>query len=103
MRATDKTADQIKLIMQLKHRQMLNAIQDDLEKQFKKLPNDDNKSTQWELKDINEVRLPHVTQETLVYSKSIDPAVVNADEEYDAVTQAFEHATRKENIIKLLK
>jgi hypothetical protein len=103
MRATDNLADQLKLIMQLKHRQILNRLGDSLEAGFKKLPNDDNKSTQWELQDIINVKMPHKTQETLIFDKSIDPAVLKAEEEIDAVTAAFDELTSKENVIKLLK
>ena len=103
MKATDNLATQLKIIMQLKHQQIINRLNDSFQDGLKKLAGDDNKSTQWELQDTNEVRLPHRTQVTLAFNKSVDPTVVDVEGEIEAAKAAFDDMSSKENVIKLLR
>jgi hypothetical protein len=103
MRATDNLATQLKLIMQLKHQQILNRLRDSFENGLENLASDDNKSTKWELQKIIDTKLPHQMQETLVFNKNIDPAVVDAKAEMEAAAAAFNDLSSKEKVIKLLR
>lgn len=103
MRATDNLATQLKLIMQLKHQQILNRLRDSFENGLEQLAGDDNKSTKWELQKIIDAKLPHQMQETLVFNKNIDPAVVDAKTEMEAAAAVFNDLSSKEKVIKLLR
>lgn len=102
MKATDKLVEQLNIIMLLKHRQILNAIGDAAEKSLQKLPNDDNKSTQWTLKDINSVHQPLKSQETLLFEKQTDPAVLSSEALIEAAKKQLNETFKKENVIRLL-
>lgn len=103
MKATENLAEQIKIIVMLKRRSIINSIHDEIEKALDALPYDDNKSTQWFLRDVDEANLPHSTQETMVFEKNFDPAVVTPADEIEAAKIAFDDVTKKENVVKLLK
>ena len=103
MKATENLAEQIKIVVMLKRLTIINSMHDEIEKAFEELPYDDNKSTQWSLRDVDDANLPHSTQETMAYEKSYDPAVVTPQVEFEAAKVAFDKVTKKENVIKRLK